>query len=216
MPVASYRVTAIAVAAFVLGFQTASAQDDPRERTDIDKELAERLYREQEARRGCKIAICEAARSRSIEGASIACKVVKTWPEPDLKAKILKGAMDWPFGHAQCEADIALDRKLIVASASEAKYEAKISKHDIVCHLNTKDGKDKHTVNLTIEPIVTFEKGKATRAALRWSSVTGTTIVKSALWSATAVDNTFNVLQGAVLEQINEFFGPGCDEALKK
>ena len=35
------------------------------------------------------------------------------------------------------------------------------------------------------------------------------------LWSATAVDNTFNVLQGAVVEQINEFFTTSCDEALK-
>ena len=46
--------------------------------------------------------------------------------------------------------------------------------------------------------------------------VDGTTLGQTALWSATAVDNTFNVLQGVVLEQINGFFGPKCDEALKK
>jgi hypothetical protein len=71
-----------------------------------------------------------------------------------------------------------------------------------------------HTVTLTIDPVVTFENGRATKAALRWSSVTGPTVVKSALWSATAVDNMFNVLQGTLVEKINEFLGPGCDEAL--
>ena len=50
---------------------------------------------------------------------------------------------------------------------------------------------------------------------LGWSNVDGSTLAKTALWSATAVDNTFNVLQGAVLEQINEFLGPKCDDILK-
>ncbi len=221
MPLASFTrhslVVAAATAILLFGYRAAAAQSsDPRTRTDIDKELAEQLYREQEARRGCKISICETAHTKSGQGANIACKVLKTWPEVDLKTKILKGAIDWPWGHAQCEAAIAIDRKLIAAAVSEPKYEAKIGKHDIVCHLNTKDGKDKHAVNLTIDPVVTFENGKATKASLRWSNVSGTTIAKSALWSATAVDNTFNVLQGTLLEQINDFFGPSCDEALKK
>ena len=206
----------VVAAALLVWCAPAGAQDDPRKRTDIDKELAEQLYREQEARRGCKVTICETARSKSAQGDNIACKVVKTWPDIDLKNKILKGAMDWPWGHAQCEASISLDRKLIVAAVAGPNYEAHIGKHDVVCHLNSKDGKDRHTVNLTIDPVVTFENGKATKAALHWSNVTGTTIVKSALWSATAVDNTFNVLQSVVLEQINDFFGPSCDEAVKK
>ncbi len=130
----------------------AGAQRDPRKRTDIDKALGEQLYQEQEARLGCKVAICEAARSKVAQGDNIACKVVKTWPDVDLKNKILKGAMDWPWGHAQCEASISLDRKLIAAAVSEPKYEAAIGKHDVICHLNTKDGKDRHTVNLTIDP----------------------------------------------------------------
>jgi hypothetical protein len=211
----SVRLKAFSGAAFaliLLGLHPVGAEDDPRKRTDIDKEFAEQLFKEQVARRGCKISICDAARSKVAQGDNIACKVLKTWPDIDLKSKVLKGAMEWPFGHAQCEANISLDRKLIVAAASEAKYEAKIGKHDVTCHLNTKDGKDKHTLTFTIDPVVTFEKGKATKAALNWSNVGGTTIAKSAAWSATAVDNTFNVLQGVVIEQINNFF-VACDEA---
>jgi hypothetical protein len=206
--------TGAAFALVLLSFQPVVADDDPRKRTDIDKDFAEQLYQEQQARRGCKIAICEAARSKAAQGDNIACKVLKTWPDIDLKGKILKGTLDWPFGHAQCEANISIDRKLLMAAASEVKYEAKIGKHDVTCHLNTKDGKDKHALTFSIDPVVTFEKGKATKAALNWSNVGGTTIAKSAAWSATAVDNTFNVLQGAVIEHINTFFLV-CDEAAK-
>ena len=213
----SVRFTAFTAAAFALvfiGLQPVGAEDDPRRRTDIDKGLAEQLYKEQQARRGCKISICEAARSKAAQGGNIACKVLKTWPDIDLKSKVLRGAMDWPFGHAQCEASISIDRNMLVAAASEARFEAKIGKHDVVCQLSTKDGKDKHALTFSIDPVVTFEKGKATKAALNWSNVGGTTIAKSAAWSATAVDNTFNVLQGVVIEQINNFFG-ACDEAAK-
>jgi hypothetical protein len=205
-----------AVALVLLGLPQVRAQEDPRKRTDIDKDLAEQLGREQDARRGCKVSICEAARSKAATGDNIACKVVKTWPDVDLKTKVLKGAMDWPFGHARCEAAITLDRKMLVAAVSEAKYEAKIGKHDVSCQLFTKDGKDKYDLTFTIDPVVTFENGKAVKAALHWGSVNGATIAKTAAWSATAVDNTFNVLQGAVIEQINDFFGPNCNDALKK
>jgi len=54
------------------------------------------------------------------------------------------------------------------------------------------------------------------KAALRWGDISGSTAAKSALWSATAVDNTFNTLQSVVLDQINEFFGPKCDAATSK
>jgi|GEM_PF-1769083 hypothetical protein len=201
----------------LLGLQPVGAQqqqEDPRKRTDIDKALGEQLYQEQQARRGCKVALCEAARTKAAQGDNIACKVLKTWPDVDLKSKVLKGAMEWPFGHASCEASITIDRKMLAAAMSEATYEAKIGKHDVTCQLSTKDGKDKHALTFSIDPVVTFEKGKATKAALHWSNVGGTTIAKSAAWSATAVDNTFNVLQGAVIEQINGFF-VGCDEAGK-
>ena len=208
------RFFIIVVFLLLSAIPSARAQGDPRTRTDIDKALADQLYREQQANRGCKIAVCEAARIKSARGDKIACHVAKTWPDIDIKNRFLKGAMDWPWGHAQCEGKFAIERQLIFPSALEPRYEVKVGKHDVVCHIE--DGKDRHTVILTIDPVVTFENGKATKAALRWSNVTGPTIVKSALWSATAIDNMFNVLQGTLVEKINEFLGPGCDEALGK
>jgi len=204
----------IAVVCLSLGF--VRAEDDPRSRTDIDKELAERLYRESQARQGCKVEICETARKKETEGGNIACKVVKTWPAIDLKEKILKGKLDWPWGNAQCEANLSLARELIIAAMAQPKFEAKVGKHQVQCHLEAKDGQDAQTVQFTIDPVVNFENGKAVKAALHWGEVSGSKAAKGALWSASAVDNTLNVLQGALLEQINEFFGPKCDAATSK
>lgn len=204
------------VALLALLVPSVYAQSDPRARTDIDKGLAEKLAREQQANRGCKVSVCEAVRGKSAQAGKIACQVAKTWPDVDIKNRFLKGAVDWPWGHAQCEGKFAIERVLITASVSEPSYEVKVGKHNVVCHIEAKDGKDSHTINLTIDPVVTFENGKATKAALRWGDVSGSTVVKSALWSATAADNMFNILQSTVIEKINEFLGPGCDEALSK
>ena len=192
------------------------AQSDSGARTDIDKGLAEQLDREQQANRGCKVAVCEAVRSKRAHGGKIACHVAKTWPDIDIKNRFLKGTVDWPWGHAQCEGKFAIERELLTASVAEPRSEVKVGKHNVVCHIATKDGKDSHTVNLTIDPVVTFENGKATKAAVRWGDVSGPTVVKSALWSATAADNMFNIFQSALVEKINEFLGPGCDEVLSK
>jgi hypothetical protein len=204
----------VAVACVCLG--VVRAEDDPRLRTDIDKELAERLYRESLARQGCKTAICDAARKKDAEGGNIACKVLKTWPAVDLKEKILKGKLDWPWGNAQCEASFSVSRDVIIAAMVQPKFEAKVGKHHIECHLEAKAGKEAQTIEFTIDPVVNFENGKAVKAALHWGDVGGSTAAKSALWSATALDNALNMLQGALLEQINEFFGAKCDAAASK
>jgi hypothetical protein len=193
-----------------------SAQQSDKLRNDLPRPLAERILKESQAREACKKSICETARSKQVEGPPLACNVVKTWPAQDLKDKILKGRMNWTWGNAQCETEVKLDRTAVARITAEPKLEVTIAKHQVACKLELEDGKTTHRITFAIEPTVTFENGKATKAVLHWSNVDGTTLAKSALWSATAVDNTFNVLQGAVVEQINEFFGSKCDEALKK
>lgn len=205
-------LAAIALVGAIPG-TAALAQSKPALRTDLPPALAERINKEAEAREACKRAICEAARKKAT--APLACKVVKTWPAPDLKERILKGAMNWTWGHAQCTADIKLDPAEVAKVAGTPKLVMKVAKHAVSCNLEKEDGKETHKLVFSIAPEVTFENGKAVKAVLHWSDVDGTTLAKTALWSATAVDNTFNVLQRAVVSQINEFFGPKCDEMVK-
>ena len=55
-----------------------------------------------------------------------------------------------------------------------------------------KDGSTHFKFELT--PKVEFENGKATRAHARWGKIEAPVLIKSALWTATAADNTVNLL----------------------
>ena len=121
----------------------AVAQEKKGPRTDLPLALAERLVKEGDAREACKKLICEAARSKKAEGAPLSCKVVKTWPAKDLKDKILKGKLEWKWGHAQCEAEVKLERSLVARVLSEPKLEIKVGKHKVACNLEQEDEKEK-------------------------------------------------------------------------
>ncbi len=47
---------------------------------------------------------------------------------------------------------------------------------------------------------------------LNWGKIEAPTLAKTALWSITAADNTFGLLQSTAVEDINEFIGTKCME----
>jgi hypothetical protein len=67
-------------------------------------------------------------------------------------------------------------------------------------------------VKLHIQPKVTFSEGKAVKAVMNWGKIEAPMLAKSALWSATAADNTFGVLQSTVVEDINDFIQNKCQD----
>ncbi len=66
------------------------------------------------------------------------------------------------------------------------------------------------TFDLT--PKVKFENGKAIEAHAAWGKIEAPTLIKSALWTATAADNTINLLSSTIVEEVNDFVGKRCDE----
>ena len=51
------------------------------------------------------------------------------------------------------------------------------------------------------------------KASLNWGKIEAPKLAKTALWSATAADNSFGVLQSIVVEDINDFIQTKCMEA---
>jgi hypothetical protein len=72
--------------------------------------------------------------------------------------------------------------------------------------------KEKYEVNLQIQPKVTFKQGKAVKASLNWGRIEGPKLAQTALWPATAADNSFGLLQGTVVDDINDFIQTRCME----
>lgn len=166
---------------------------------------------EKDARKDCKVRICAAFHNRKPEGGDLTCSVLKTWRKEQLDKMMSKAKVSWPWGRVKCTADVKLKRETLIKALATDKHEAALETHKVVCEVD-REGADKAEIRFEFTPKVTFEKGKATKAVLGWGKIEAPSLVKGAMWTATATDNTFNVLQGTIVEDINEFIGPRCDE----
>ncbi len=179
-----------------------------------DAKLDARIAAEKDARKACKAEICKAFAEKKADGAAIACSVTKTWLETDIQQNILGGKVSWPWGHAQCTTKLELDRAAIAAIVGGAEGTSKLKKHDVACTLDRKapETGDAYAVKMSIAPEVTYKGGKASKVVMGWGDIDAPLLAKGAIWSATATDNTFNVLSGSVVENINSFIFGSCKE----
>ena len=172
-----------------------------------DIELTPEEAAERESRKACKVAICDAFHNRK-PGADISCSIVKTWRKEQLEKMVSKAKVSWPWGRVQCTSDLKLNRDALIKAMTEAKHETTLDTHSVKCKIERE--KDQAEINFDFAPKITFEGGKATKAALNWGKIEAPTVVKGAMWTATATDNTFNVLQSTIVDDINDFIGKKC------
>lgn len=184
----------------------ALAQDKPA----APVELTEEEKKEKELRKACKIELCSAFKSKVQKGGEVACGVLKTWRKEQLAKMVSKGGVSWPWGAARCTANLKFKRDDLIKASTLPDFELAIDKHDIACELDRE--KDKYEIKVEMAPKVQFKDGKAIKAALNWGKIEAPMLAKSALWSATAADNTFGVLQRTVVEDINDFLDVKCLE----
>ncbi|MEZ5817750.1 MAG: hypothetical protein R3D44_11770 [Hyphomicrobiaceae bacterium] len=209
------RIAAVSAVLIVASAQfPAMAQSDPSgtavsplKTVDLTpEELAER-----EARKACKVRICAAFRNPKADAPDVTCSVLKSWRKEQLSKMTQKAKVSWPWGRVKCTADIKLRHEMLTKAMAGDRYEAKLDTHQVACEVERdKDGPAQ--IKFEFTPKVTFDKGKAVKAALGWGKVEAPTLLKGAMWTVTATDNTFNVLQGTIVEDINDFIGPRCDE----
>lgn len=197
---------AVAFTLLALSSSTVPAQDKPA----ATIELTEEEKKEKELRKACKIELCSAFKSKTRKGGEVACGVLKTWRKEQLAKMVSKGGVSWPWGAARCTADLKFKRDDLIKASTTPEFELQIDKHDIKCELDRE--KDKYEIKVEMSPKVQFKDGKAVKAALNWGKIDAPMLAKSALWSATAADNTFGVLQRTVVDDINDFLDAKCLE----
>ena len=188
----------------------ARAEEKPAAAVAAELELTPEEKAEREGRKACKVAICSAFHNRKA-GDDISCSVLKTWRKSQLDKMISKAKVSWPYGAVKCTADVKLKREALIKGMTEDKYEAQLDKHHVVCTV-ARDKEAASEIKFDFAPKITFEKGKATKAHLNWGKIEAPSLVKGAMWTATATDNTFNVLQSTMVEDINDFISKKCDE----
>ncbi len=184
----------------------AFAQGSPK---PAESDLTPEEKAEREARKSCKVAICAAMRNRK-PGPDLSCNIIKSWRKEQLDKILSKARASWPWGRVSCSAPLKLSRDMLIKALADGKNEAKMEAHTIHCVVERKDGNA--DIKFQLAPLIKFENGKAVKASLNWGKIEAPTLVKSAMWTATATDNTFNVLQGMVVEDVNDFVTNKCDE----
>ena len=203
------RLLLAASAAAVLALSPAGAFAQDKAAAKVEDLTPEEIA-ERDARKACKVAICSAFHNHKADGGDIACNVIKTWRKEHLVKMISKGGVSWPWGKVKCTADIKLKRDMLVKALTDDKLEAKLDTHHVACEVEQEKGNA--DIKFEFTPEVTFEKGKATKTVLHWGKIEAPALVKGAMWTATATDNTFGVLQSTVTEDINDFISNKCME----
>lgn len=204
-----------AAAALVVAFagSTLAAEPQAGEKNSPTTEVAltpeERA--ERDGRKACKVAICAAFRNKKSDGGDIACDIVKSWRKEQLAKLVGKLKVTWPYEGVRCTSAIKLKRGDIVKAMTEPKLDMKLDSHSVACTV----GREKEAstdIKFELSPTVTFENGKATKAQINWGKIEAPTLIKSALWTATAADNSVNILSTTVVDDINDFIAKKCDE----
>lgn len=164
---------------------------------------------ERESRKGCKIKICSAFLLKQ-PGDDVTCSVVKSWRKEQLSKMTQKARVDWPWGPVKCTADLKLPRDQMIQAMTAEKFELKLDEHSVTCTVERE--KEPAKLTFAFSPKVYFEGGKAVKASLNWGTVEAPTVIKAVIWPAKTADNTFNVLQSTLVEDINDFIGKKCPE----
>jgi hypothetical protein len=166
---------------------------------------------ERDGRRKCAASVCATLHEKRPAEGLASCSIRKTWRKEALTKLLSKAKVSWPWGDTRCASEVRFDRATLVKAMEGPQYEAQFEAHDVRC---TIDGeKEKYEITIQLRPKVTFKDGKAIKASLNWGKLEAPTLAKSALWSITAADNTFGLLQSTTVEDINKFITTKCMEA---
>jgi len=176
-------------------------------------EILERMAKEKEARRTCKIEICTAFAKPSA-GSPITCEVTKTWPQSDITSKVVGGSYIWQYGHTQCTVKLSLDRGLIANAMADGSNTVKFPEHSFICNVDDKDAaKGKaFTVTLSFTPSIVFEKGHAKSVTLEPIKAEGSSLASAAVTSLMGIDKVSGIVSRAAANEINEFLYSKCKE----
>ena len=195
---------------FAAGDSAPSDDTEPTAGTQVKSKhaLTPAEKAEKEARKACKIEICDILATKEPQGPGVACDIGWTWRAEEL-VDALDGRIDWPWGNAVCQSKMRLKRAPLANAMSTPRAAIEVDPQTVRCALHQKGGKP-YVVTIDLTPRVTFKNGKATGAQVHWGDVSAPAAIYPLLYAATGLDNSTNVLGPEVVRQINKFIRKDC------
>jgi hypothetical protein len=209
VPIAA--LTMVLAASLAAYAQDATPLPEPAPTTTDARVLTPEEKAEKDARKACKIKICDIIVTKNPVGGDVACDIVKTWREADI-VKMLGGKITWPWGKAVCQSRLEVKREPLANAMGVGEHEVVLPTQKVSCKLNQKNEGEPYVVEVAMAPKVKFKDGKAVEAMLNWGEATAPLFVYPLVYGGTALDNSSNVLGPEVVRMVNEFSTKKCAE----
>jgi hypothetical protein len=191
------------------GGSTSPSQTTTPARDSGKDDLTPEERAEKQARKACKVKICDILATKDPQGDDVACDIVKTWRESDI-TKMLGGRFDWTWGKAVCQSKLEVKREALAKAMTEANYEVVLPEQKVHCTLAPKSAGKPYAVDISIAPKVAFENGKAVSAKLNWGEAKAPMLAYALIYAGTGLDNSANILGPEVTRMVNEFTTKKC------
>ncbi len=208
-----FRLPGIALALCLNGLPTLAAEPVTGEASALETQgkLTPAEEAEREGRKACKIEICKAFHDKTYSVEKVSCDIVKSWRKEQVSKLVAKLKVSWPYGPVRCTSKVNMKRADLVNALDGSRRDMKLDTHTVHCTID-REKEPATEITFDFAPKVTFESGKATSAQMNWGKIVAPSVIKSALWTATAADNTVNILSGTLVTDINDFVSKKCDE----
>ena len=180
--------------------------DAQAKRVLTPEELAEK-----EARKACKMKICDIIASRDPSGEDVSCDIVKTWREEDI-VKMLGGKIGWAWGKAVCQSRLEIKRKDLALGMSEPAYDMVMPAQKLRCTLAKKTAASLMPSRSRSRPRRNRER-QGDRGQRQLGRGLSADLHLSVDYAGTGFDNSANVLGPEVVRMVNEFTTKKCAEA---
>jgi hypothetical protein len=162
----------------------------------------------------CQRDLCTLLVKRDVSGSNLQCSLQKTWASKKIKAGVEEKKLSWSLGDMRCGVKLDASRQDIVDALAKPEYELKLAKHAVKCEVEREA--EVLTVNVDLAPRIQFKGGKAVKAWLGIGEIQAPAVIKGAIWTAAKLEDTFGVVHGDLIKEINEFVYERCPKHLAK
>jgi hypothetical protein len=162
----------------------------------------------------CEKSLCGILVKRDAAGADLQCALQKTWAGAKVKEGVEKKKLTWGFGDVRCSVDVAVKRQEMIDALTKPEYEFKFPAQTVRCDVER--DKEVMKVSVAVSPKFQFKDGKATKAWLGIGTIEGPTVVKGAIWTAAQLEDTFGIVHGDLIREINKFVHDRCPKRLEE
>jgi hypothetical protein len=169
---------------------------------------------EKEQLEACERELCGILVKRDAAGGDLKCALQKTWAGSKIKQGVEQKKLTWGFGDVRCGVDLQAKRQELVDALTKPEFELKLSKHAIKCEIER--DKEVMPISVALAPRFQFKGGKAVKAWLGIGEIQAPSVVKGAIWTAAQLEDTFGIVHGDLLREVNEFVHQRCPKRLAK